>query len=230
MFSRPLLFFGVLVAAVVVPYVLFDEHLAETTRGYWQRLVGKRGSAGDSLAAVWHSAGDRVTSAAAGSAAVPLEQAFRFDLSPQWVTARWPRVSTILGDPQRLEMRVVLVTGTQPDDVAGSLTYYFDQHHQLQRISFLGLTADPRRLLAAVVTQSNLKSQPTTAAAHYIAGDPRQPTSEVLVRHLPIMRADSQRPQMEVSVNLRRGDVLGWQANAEREPEKSWLPAMYRRW
>ena len=46
-----------------------------------------------------------------------------------------------------------------------SNTYYFDQHHQLQRITFTGLTAEPRRLLAAVVTPNGLKSQPTTQAA-----------------------------------------------------------------
>src|SRR5436190_20871562 len=41
MFSRPMLFLGVLVAAVVVPYVLLDEHLPQTVRGPWSSVLGK---------------------------------------------------------------------------------------------------------------------------------------------------------------------------------------------
>ena len=33
MFNRPTLFFGVLFAAVVVPYVLLDKQLADTAQG-----------------------------------------------------------------------------------------------------------------------------------------------------------------------------------------------------
>ena len=46
---------------------------------------------------------------------------------------RWPRVTTV---PQfaLAGLRVPLVTGTQIDDLAGSLTYYFDRTDQVQRI------------------------------------------------------------------------------------------------
>src|SRR5262249_9806845 len=121
------------------------------------------------------------------------------------------------------------VTGTQPTDVAGSLTYFFDEHHQLQRITFTGLTADPRRLLATVVTPTGLKSQPTTDAAHYIAGEAQKPTSEVNVRHPATMGGDG-KTQMEVAVDLSRADALTWRAKAEREPEVKLMPSSYRRW
>ena len=42
MFSRPVLFVGVLIAAVAVPYVLLDKNLANTARGQWNRLLGPR--------------------------------------------------------------------------------------------------------------------------------------------------------------------------------------------
>jgi hypothetical protein len=233
MLNRPMLFFGVLLAAVVVPYVLLDEKLAQTARSQWGRLAGSGSKeADDPLHTLQKAAASAVTNMYGpnSTAPVPMEQAFRFDLTPQWVASRWPRVSTVLGDMQQLGMRVALVSGTRSDDVAGSLTYYFDQHHQLQRITFTGLTADPRRLLATVVTPNGLKSQPTTSAARYIAGDPARPSSEVTVRFLPVIVANTERSQAEVAIDLRRADVLGWQAKAQQEPEPALLPTSYRRW
>jgi hypothetical protein len=232
MFSRPVLFFGVLLAAVVVPYVLLDEHLAATAKASWNRVVGGLGKKKNELlrTSTDTSGNPSLLAAAAGVATMAsIEEAFRFDLTPAWVSSRWPRVSTVLGDPKQLGMRVALVSGTRSDDVAGSLTYYFDQHHQLQRITFTGLTVDSRRLLATVVSANGLKSQPTTDAARYIAGDPQQPTSEVVVRHLPVLRADSQQPRAEVSVDLRRADVLSWRKYGQSPDAKS-LPSGYRMW
>jgi hypothetical protein len=234
-----MLFFAVLLAAVVVPYVLLDEHLAQTVRGGWNGLLGRAGEEKEDLLDRLNHAGySPASGVSAGSPAVTIEQAFRFDLTPQWVTSRWPRVSTILGDPDQLGMRVALVTGTRPDDVAGSLTYFFDQHHHLQRITFEGLTRDPRRLLAAVVTPYGLKSQPTTDAAHYIAGDPANPTSEVLVQHLPVLVADSEAARAEVSVDLRRAEAKGrrraeakgGRRTSDPGPDAKLLPSDYRRW
>jgi hypothetical protein len=229
MFSRPVLFFGVLLAAVVVPYLLLDENLAQSVGGQWNRLLGKVEEEKDELlASIPTSSASRLS--ATGAPPTAIEQVFRFDVTPQWVTSRWPQVSTVAGDPQQLGLRVALVSGTGAGDVAGSLTYYFDEHHRLQRIIFSGLTDDPRRILAAVVTPYGLKSQPTTDAARYTAGDPREPTSEVVVRHLPLVGAEVEGGRAEVSVDLRRGDAVAWRANAEREPELKLIPSTYRRW
>ena len=96
-------------------------------------------------------------------------------------------------------------------------------------ITFTGLTADPRRLLATIVTPNGLKSQPTTSAARYIAGEPRHPTSEVIVQH-PSPTALPAPPRAEVMVDLRRDDVVQWRSNARQEPEPNILPSGYRRW
>jgi hypothetical protein len=233
MFSRPVLFFGVLLAAVAVPYILLDDHLAASARASWNRLLGKvEAKKTDFLGG--HSAGagpQSLLSNALGTVTnASIEEAFRFDLTPSWVSSRWPRVSTVLGEPKQLGMRVALISGTRPEDIAGSLTYYFDEHHQLQRITFTGLTGDPRRLLAAVVPTNGLKSIPTTDAAHYIAGDPKQPTSDVTVRHLPVLRIGDLQPRAEVAVDLRRADALGWRKKAESQPDVKLLPAGYRMW
>jgi len=246
MFSRPVLFVGVLLASVIVPYVLLDEHLAESARGVWSRVVGKVEAEKDELLDRFDHAYSPASGASQQGPVVTIEQAFRFDLTPQWVGSRWPRVSTVLGEPEQLGMRVALVTGTRPDDVAGSLTYYFDPHHQLQRITFEGLTRDPRRILAATVTPYNLRSLPTTGAAHYVAGDPDDPTSEVFVEHLPVLTADPEAPRAEVSVDLRRaaprrpgkrGAVAGpgkspatSSKTVDDDPDPKLLPSSYRRW
>jgi hypothetical protein len=232
MFSRPMLFLGVLVAAVVVPYVLLDEHLSESVHGTWDRLLGRIQEKEDEALHAAHAANYAPASSTPGnSAPTPIEQVFRFDLTPQWVASRWPRVSTVAGsNPDQLGMRVVLVTGTRPDDVAGSLTYYFDRHHQMQRITFTGLTRDPRRLLAAVVTPYRLKSQPTTDAAYYIGGDPKDPTSEVIVRHMPVLVADLGVASAEVEVDLSRGDSFSGSSRDEEEGLGKILPSIFRRW
>src|SRR5437870_5692086 len=88
MLSRPMLFLGVLVAAVVVPYVMLDDNLSKTARAQWARIVGNVEKETDELTAVMHKFGGgapSITPASSGSAPVAIEQAFRFDVSPQWV-------------------------------------------------------------------------------------------------------------------------------------------------
>lgn len=78
---------------------------------------------------------------------------FRFDLTPRMITERWSRLSTGLGDVNLQGYRVPLVTGTEPTDLAGSLTYYFDSRPRLRRITFLGATGDPAKIIDFVVRQ-----------------------------------------------------------------------------
>jgi hypothetical protein len=230
MFSRPMLFAGVLVASIVVPYVVLNEELAATARGHWQRLTSFASFAADEVENPPHHEVTNRTATSASSPGATIEEAFRFDVSPEWVSRRWPRVSMVHGGLDHLGMRVAWVSGTRLDDVAGSLTYYFDQHHRLQRITFTGQAAEPRRLLAAVIPAYGLKSLPTTEAAHYVSGDPKQPTSEVIVKHLPVIAAEPAAPRVEVSLDLGRGDALSPSAAVERDAEGRLLPTHYRRW
>lgn len=229
MFGRPVLFVGVLAAAIGVPYVLLDKNVAQTAGGQWSRLVGKSTAAkADSPAN--HAAGSNIRPVAMSAAAVSIEEAFRFEIQPAWVIGRFPTVSTVAGGVDELGMRVALVTGTRPDDIAGSMSYYFDAHHQLQRITFTGQTADPRRLLATIVPRHGLKSLPTTDAAHYVGGDPKKPTSEVTVKYLPMVQSQAGTARTEVKVDLRRSDVVDWEKKQLDRGEPSLLPPSYRQW
>lgn len=85
--------------------------------------------------------------AVAGPEELALDEIFRFDLTPRAITDRWNRVSTGLGDVRYQGYRVPVVTGPTASDLAGSLTYYFDAQPRLRRITFLGTTGDPARVV-----------------------------------------------------------------------------------
>lgn len=232
--NRPLLFVGVLVAAVAIPYVLLDKNLSQTARSQLDRISGRaRSMAGGPKSEAGAAAGPTETPQVVEAIppAAPIEEVFRFEITPQWVTSRWPRVSTAPGDFDLLGMRVAYASGTQPHDVVGSLTYYFNKHHQLERITFTGLTGDHRRLMSVLVGSYRLKSQPTTGIANYIAGDPAKPTSQISVRHTPTIVAGADQARAELLVDLRRADLLNPRERQEDpEADRKFLPTSYRRW
>jgi hypothetical protein len=228
MFPRPLLLVGVLAAAVAVPYFVLDKNVSQSVRGQWNRLTGK-GKAAEPESQVKPPAPADLSAVAYTAPPVGIEEAFRFEIRPNWVMARFSNVSTVAGDPKQLGMRVALVTGTRTDDLAGSLTYYFDEYHQLQRITFSGRTGDARRLLGAIVPVHGLKSLPTTGAAYYVAGDAKKPTSQVAVNYVP--NSDQPNARLEVALDLRRKDIVGWEQKQidTREPKLA-PPVSFRRW
>ena len=68
-----------------------------------------------------------------GAPVTDLREVMRFDISPSWVIERFTRVSTVLADVRLKALRVPIVTGTRVDDLAGTLTYYFDGSGKVQR-------------------------------------------------------------------------------------------------
>lgn len=93
-----------------------------------------------------------------------LDEILRFDITPEAVVARWPRVSTGLSDLQLMGYRVPVVTGAGQADLAGSLTYYFDQQRQLRRIMFKGTTGD-LAALRGVLSRFGMVHRPTNDPA-----------------------------------------------------------------
>ena len=82
---------------------------------------------------------------------VDLAEVLRFDVTPGWVMQRWPWISSGLSQLQLQGYRVPLVTGTQVDDLAGSLTYYFNAAQRVQQITLEGTTGDATKLLRLLV-------------------------------------------------------------------------------
>jgi hypothetical protein len=139
-----------------------------------------------------------------GPPATNLGEVLRFDVSPDWVTGRWPRVTTVLAEQGLEGLRVPLVTGTDIGDLAGSLTYYFDRYHRVQRLAFDGYTGDERRLLAVIVQHYGLQPEPTLDAAMYVARWNGRPSSVVRISRAPIITHDSPHSQLHVMLELNR--------------------------
>ncbi len=93
-----------------------------------------------------------------------LNEFLRFDVPPNWVKNRWPRVSSFPGEDNLTGMRVALVSGPRPVDIHGSLTYYFDHQQRVQRIGFKGWTGDASEL-ASYVEQAGFRRRDTNGAA-----------------------------------------------------------------
>jgi hypothetical protein len=237
MFGRPMWLTAVMAAAVALPYLFMDDHLHSTVQGQYQRLTSSPPANVDPVAAIEQTAAEATKPApeSAGKpttnsapAIVPLAEAIRFDLTPEWVTARWPRVTTVAGEAKQLGLRVPLVSGTEPSDVAGSLTYYFDQKHELQRITLLGVTGDDAQLVQLAVGNFGLRPTQTSDRGLYYGGDVNEPTSSLRVSHLPVISAAAPNARLQVALDLKRADVA--KITPESAQPGKILPTNYRRW
>jgi hypothetical protein len=141
---------------------------------------------------------------------VDLPEAFRWDATPQWIMSRWPRVSSGLpiapaANGENLQgMRVALVSGLRMDDVAGSLTYYFNASQKLAKITFTGTTGDPQRLTALLVQRYGFKPFASTDPnmVQYQIRWNGAPTSTIVIRPAAIVRTSSpyERYALQVSI------------------------------
>ncbi len=149
-----------------------------------------------------------VPSNQAGSPSMTMgyEEAFNFNATPEWVVARWPRVTTALGNLELSGMRVALVTGIQEDDLHGSLTYYFDKDRRLQRITFQGQTGEMRRVVSFFVQRHGFRAEKTIDAALFTKRWNGKPRSVLWVGHAPVVQGDASFSRLAVRLEVNRTD------------------------
>lgn len=220
--NRPSWFYGMLVAALIGPYALLDKNMlgnlwnnlpsftsfsekapTETSFGSGAEL---RKSAGGGIEGTFNPDPAFGPTAGSSSGAKPCDipDAFRFDVSPEWITARWPRVTTVLAETDLQGLRVPLVTGNRADDLAGSLTYYFDKKHTVQRIAFQGNTGDERRLVAFLTQYYQMKPVPTLGAGLYMTKVHGKPLSTLHLTWPPVVAKDKPTNRCEIVLELNR--------------------------
>ncbi|MFO0871743.1 MAG: DUF6690 family protein [Pirellulales bacterium] len=141
-------------------------------------------------------------SSLAGAPITDFGELLRFDVTPDWVTSRWARVTTVISEQGWQGLRVPVVTGTQVDDLAGSLTYYFDSLRRVQRITFKGATGDPQRLISWAVTVGGMKRESTLAAELYTRRWSGRATAVLALQRQGVMRSDSPRHRIEVLLEV----------------------------
>jgi Family of unknown function (DUF6690) len=241
MFRRPVVLMSVLAAAIGVPYVALDEQVKAIVLAQLARWTGNaNASEADPLAKIdgllkpaysataSTSPGTPSQPVSATSATVPLEESIRFDVTPEWVTGRWPQVTSVIDDSEHLGLRVMLVSGTSPTDVAGALTYYFNQQHQVQRITLDGVTGEPSHLVNYTVGKFGLRPTQTQDLGLYYGGDINVPTSMLKLAALPIVRPEAPLARVQVTLDLKRTDVTKIKSQAEQSEKV--IPSSYRRW
>lgn len=96
-----------------------------------------------------------------------LEEILRFDWTPVKIMERWPRVSAAMPELHLQGYRVPIISGNQVDDLAGSITYYFDSE-EVKKISFRGTTGDFRKLTHWLRTHYGFVQRPTNTPGVYV--------------------------------------------------------------
>ncbi len=207
---RRLLLVAPLALAIGGPFIA----LSDTTKPVREKITGwfsTTGSAAidagaqiDPITGRPMGAGQTGSSRLSERPAIDLRMILRFDVTPAWVVANWPHVATTRGDSRFDGMRVPLVTGTRPHDVAGSLTYYFDKRKTVQRIAVQGLTGDSRNLVGMVTHYYHLAREPMAGSEVYLAKWNGRPTSALWVHRAAVVRSDDVNHQFEFALELNR--------------------------
>jgi hypothetical protein len=149
-----------------------------------------------------------------------LTEVIRFDATPAWIMSRWSRVLTVSSELKLQGFRVPLITGTTPDDLAGSLTYYFDETNKVQRIRLVGGTGNPNRLIAVVQRRYKMRRE-HSGDAHdvlYQAAWNGRPVSELRIRPAAVVEADAPQRRFQILLEINQpGGQLSRLARASHQ-------------
>lgn len=142
-----------------------------------------------------------------GGPIADLREVLRFDISPDWVTARFARVTTVLAETELEGLRVPVVTGIGPSDLAGSITYYFDYSGKLQRVMLHGFTGDASRVVETMTQHYGLRAEPTLDAGVYTRRWNAQPVHFLRLTRAPIVYSDALHHKFTVYLELNQPDL-----------------------
>lgn len=156
-------------------------------------------------------------SALVGGPIYDLREVLRFDISPEWVTSRFSRVTTVLADTELEGLRVPLVTGIGPADLAGSITYYFDASGKLQRVMLHAFTGDASRVVATMTQFYGLQAEPSLDAGVYTRRWNATPVHFLRLTRAPIVYSDALHHKLTVYLELNQPDLrYGISTEAQR--------------
>lgn len=142
-----------------------------------------------------------------GSQVRDLREVLRFDISDTWVTSRFARVSTISANLNLEAFRVPIVTGTQTTDLAGTLTYYFDNSGTVQRITVHGFTGNPNQLIQTMTSFYGLRTEPNLEAGVYTRRWNGTPVHFLRLTHAPVVYADAVHQKYTVFLELNQPNL-----------------------
>jgi hypothetical protein len=138
----------------------------------------------------------------AGPAGISMAEALRFDINPQWVAEQWSRVTTRLPDAEYQGLRVPLVTGTELYDLAGSLSYYFNEQNQMERLGLMAYTGDFEPLAALVQQRFGLTRYASVGPGLFMSFQQGQPIGVLHVEEPPVVTSGSPQARYRVELEL----------------------------
>ena len=121
----------------------------------------------------------------------------RFDVTPDWIQTRWPRVSTFPAEDQLTGWRVPLVSGPRTQDIHGSLTWFFDNAQRVQRIGFRGWTGDASELVA-FLQQQGFTRQNSNGAGLFSKSSWGRNLGTLRLDHPPVKQRDLPNEQLMI--------------------------------
>ena len=151
--------------------------------------------------------GDQLVSGAAtttGPTTITIADVLNMNVTHDWVTQRFTRVTTTLADAGHDGLRVPLVTGTSETALTGSLTYYFDRSKTLQRITFHGTTGNPMELTALLTQVLEFDQKKCLGGELYTRGWSGGTNSICRIRPASVLHAGAQSTRYEVLLEMNR--------------------------
>ena len=223
-YKKPLSGLLLLAGAAGGPYMLFETEAGKQAAGGMSQLAGvstSSGTSSDSFSFGAGPAGPPSLTDPSGYMLNPatvehdmqqpaihkLQEVLRFDIAPGWVFERFPRVSTVLADTQLDGLRVPLITGTAPSDIAGTLTYSFDRYKRLQRVVVQGMTGDATRFMAELQQQYQMQQVPSLGGVLYLLSWNGKATSIVYIEPAAVIYADSPYARFDVLIELNQAGL-----------------------
>ncbi|TWU03951.1 DUF6690 family protein [Neorhodopirellula pilleata] len=143
----------------------------------------------------------------AGNNVEDIREALRFDLTSPAILNRFSRVSTVLADLQLEGLRVPVVTGIRADDLAGTLTYYFDKSGKIQRINLHGFTGDTQRIVSTLTTHYGLQGEASLDAGVFTRRWNGIPVHLLKISHAPVVFSDAVHQKYTVFLELNQPNL-----------------------
>jgi hypothetical protein len=136
---------------------------------------------------------------------VHLHEALNLQVTEQFVINRWPRVNTGLMDKDLRGFRVPYLSGSNEDDPAGALTYYFNKNHTCEKLTFSGTVGDPRKLVMYLVQSHGFEPQPSPeAGVHLYQIRAGKQNSELTIKPAPVVRSNTPHLRYQVELLISR--------------------------
>ena len=219
--NKPMTAALLLAGAAGGPYVLYETDAGQAARNTATQAIGVTptasaigatpGTSSSAASSWWGSSSNPSAGAPAQSAPVlsvtqinSLAEVLRFDIPPAWVMQNFPTVNTGVGDMNLDGLRVPLITGTRPDDLVGTLTYYFDRFQRVQRISLHAVTGDPTRIGNEIQRNYRLQQQPALGGGLYTTTWNGTPTSILHITPATVITAEQQNARFTVFLEINQ--------------------------